>query len=87
MNDMPTLIGSSTTNGGFSPPIRYFTGVTVVGTCKQCGGPVTVPHGCVVSSDPTFVYKPTRACQDCGAIAKEQVLPSWGPLLDMEDSK
>lgn len=46
---------------------------TTIGTCGNCGGPVTVPsvwHG---------VIHPTPKCDRCGATPRE----AFGPVMEM----
>ena len=50
---------------------------TTVGTCGNCGGPVTVPsvwYG---------IYPPKPQCQGCGATPKE----AHGPVLPMNEKR
>lgn len=53
-----------------------FDGV-IIGTCGDCGGPVTVPK--IWSG----VIPPTPQCAQCGAYAAK----SYGPTIPMQDSE
>lgn len=51
------------------------TRTTVIGTCGNCGGRVTVPTVWM------GIYPPTPRCESCGKSPKEK----HGPVIEMED--
>ena len=66
---METLI-----NNQIQIPSNY----NLVGTCSHCGGPI------IQSIIWSGTVEPTKYCMNCGRVAKKNVIPTFGPILETE---